>query len=241
MKKLNTVIQYECVTSFKYIWIFYAIQYACVALITLIIAISEGSFAHVGANCLEANSLIYVGILGVLGFYEDFKMLIQNGFTRRYIFLATFSLFAFISGIMALVDTVIGHLLHALWGTYASLYGDIYGYGNVFTNWLWLFCVYLFVCSLFYLGVLVINRMGKTISLFLGVILAGILLLLVALFRFVFSGEFVSRLGRLALNAMGFMGDGSINLLFPVLTFLLVTVLLGLSSYGVIRRTELRG
>lgn len=241
MKKLNTVIQYECATSFKYIWIFYAIQYVCVALITLIVAISVGSSEQVGTNCLEINSLIFVGVLGVLGFQEDFKMLIQNGFTRRYIFLATFSLFTFISAIMALVDTVVGNLLHALSENYFSMYGGIYGYGNVFTNWVWLFCVYLFVCSLFYLGVLVINRMGKTVSLFLGVILAGIVLLLVALFRFVLSVEVLSRLGKLALNAMGFMGDGSINLLFPVLTFLLVTVLLGLGSYGVIRRTELRG
>lgn len=28
MNKLKSIIQYECMTSFKYIWIFYAIQYA---------------------------------------------------------------------------------------------------------------------------------------------------------------------------------------------------------------------
>ena len=241
MNKLKTVIQYECFTSFKYIWIFYGIQYACVALITAIVGISMGSFEHVGTNCLEVNSLIYVGILGVLGFHEDFKTLIQNGFTRRYIFLATLSLFAFISGIMALVDTAVGNLLHTLSGNYFSVYASIYGYGNVFANWVWLFFLYLSVCSLFYLGVLVINRMGKTISLFLGVILAGIALLLAALFRFVLSGEVLSRLGKLALSAMGFMRDGSINLFFPVLTFLLATALFSLGSYAVIRRTELRG
>ena len=30
MKKLKAVVQYECMTSFKYIWVFYAIQYAFV-------------------------------------------------------------------------------------------------------------------------------------------------------------------------------------------------------------------
>ena len=39
MNKLKSIIQYECMTSFKYIWIFYAIQYAIVGLITLIIGI----------------------------------------------------------------------------------------------------------------------------------------------------------------------------------------------------------
>ena len=53
MKKLNTVIQYECATSFKYIWIFYAIQYAIVMLISIIVGISIGSFENVGTNCLE--------------------------------------------------------------------------------------------------------------------------------------------------------------------------------------------
>lgn len=53
MNKLKSIIQYECMTSFKYIWIFYAIQYAIVGLITLIIGIVSGSFENVGTNCLE--------------------------------------------------------------------------------------------------------------------------------------------------------------------------------------------
>lgn len=68
MKKLKAVVQYECMTSFKYIWVFYAIQYAFVALIMLIIGISMGTFEEIGTSLLEINSLIYVGILGALGF-----------------------------------------------------------------------------------------------------------------------------------------------------------------------------
>ena len=95
MNKLKSIIQYECMTSFKYIWIFYAIQYAIVGLITLIIGIVSGSFENVGTNCLEINTLFFVSILGALGFKEDFKTLIQNGFTRKYIFIAALSLFIF--------------------------------------------------------------------------------------------------------------------------------------------------
>lgn len=86
MKNLKSIIQYECMTSFKYIWIFYAIQYAIVGLITITIGLIMGTFEDVGTNCLEINTLIYVCVLGVLGFNEDFKMLIQNGFTRKYIY-----------------------------------------------------------------------------------------------------------------------------------------------------------
>lgn len=86
MKKLGTVIRYECVTSFKYIWVFYICVFAAISVISAIIYISTGDMEKIGTNGLELNSMIYVGILGVFGFKEDFKMLIQNGFTRKYIF-----------------------------------------------------------------------------------------------------------------------------------------------------------
>ncbi len=240
MKKLKSIIRYECMTSFKYIWIFYAIQYAAVSLITLIIGISTGSFEEVGTNGLEVNTLIYVGILGVLGFKEDFKMLIQNGFTRKYIYTATFSMFCFISGSMALVDTAAGNIIHHFNHGYSSLYGGIYGYENIVMNWLWLFLVYVMVCSLLYIGILVINKAGKAISIYLGVAVGGIVLLIIALFRYVFSAGTVSNILEFSAKAMGFMTDGTINYLFPALTLLLAIVILGSGSYAVIRRTELR-
>ena len=87
MNKLKAVIQFECMTSFKYIWIFYGIQYAVVLLATLIVRVSVDNAEYIGVSGLETNTFIYVGILGMLGYSEDFKMLIQNGFTRRYIFI----------------------------------------------------------------------------------------------------------------------------------------------------------
>ncbi|MCD2491509.1 hypothetical protein LQE92_02555 [Lacrimispora sp. NSJ-141] len=240
MRKLKSIIQYECITSFKYIWIFYAIQYAAVSLITLIIGISMGSFEEVGTNALEMNTVIYVGILGALGLKEDFKMLIQNGFTRKYIFIATFSMFCFISGSMALVDTAAGNIIHHFNNGYSSLYGGLYGYENIVMNWLWLFLVYVMVCSMLYIGILVINKAGKALSIYLGAAAGGIVLLIIALFRYVFSAGTVSNILGFFAKAMGFMTDGTINYLFPILTLLLVIAALGSGSYAVIRRTELR-
>lgn len=240
MNKLKTIIQYECATSFKYIWLFYAIQYTIVTLISIIIGISVGTFENVGTNCLEINSLIYVGILGVLGFKEDFRMLLQNGFTRKYIFIATFSLFCFISGIMALTDTLTGNLIHSMKNSYFSLYGGLYEYGNLLINWLWLFLLYTFICSFFYCMILIFNVIGKTAFLSLGILLGGIILLIAALFRYVFSSALVKHIGDILMNAMGFMKDGSVNHLFPLLTLLSITFLFGIASFSVIRRTELR-
>lgn len=240
MKNLKSIIQYECITSFKYIWIFYAITYAIVSFITIIIGIIAGNFKGAGTNALEINTLIYIGILGVLGFHEDFKMLIQNGFTRKYIFIATLSMFCFISGTMALFDTMAGNVIHHLNHNYSSLYGAIYGYDNLFMNWLWLFLLYVLICSLLYFGVLVINKIGKTASIYLGVVLGGAILLIIALFRFVFSLETSKSILEFLMKSMGFLADGTMNYLFPVLTLSLIACILCIGSYNIIRRTELK-
>ena len=141
---------------------------------------------------------------------------------------------------MALIDTIIGNSIHYFNGNYFTLYGSLYGYGNVYVNWLWLTVLYLMFCSLFYLAVLVINRVGKTISLLIGVGICGIILLVIALFQFVFSDEIVSKAADFMMKAMGFMSDGTTNLFFPILSFLVIGVIFGIGSYAVIRRTELR-
>lgn len=240
MKKLRIVIQYECVTSFKYIWLFYAIEYAIVLLIAVVVALCTGAMEHVGSNCLEINTMIYAAVLGVLGFHEDFKMLIQNGFTRRYIYLATLSMFAFISGIMALVDTVMGNGLHYFLNGYSSMYGAIYGYYHFFANWLWLFLLYMLVCSLLYLVGLAVNRYGKRILLYSGAALLGLVLIVTAMFRYILPGETARSALNFLAGAMGFMNDGTKHLGLPLLTLFLITAVLELGAYAVIRRTELR-
>lgn len=240
MKNLKSIIQYECETSFKYIWIFYAIQYTIIGLIISIVGLSKGTFESVSINGLELNTLVYVGILGVLGFKVDFKMLLQNGFTRKYIFISTFSMFVFISGIMALIDTIVGNLLHYFNNNLTSVYGGIYGYNHLFMNWLWLFLLYVVVCSLLYLIILIINKIGKSASIILGTVFGGIVLLSVALVRYVFIEKFgYTIIVDFLMKAMGFTENGTINYVFPVITLLVLIITFGISSYTIIRHTEL--
>ena len=239
MTELKSAVLYEYLTKVRAIGIFYLIQYSIVALIFAIVAIcTEGK--ETGSNALEFSSVVFVSVTGVLGYKEDFKALLQNGYTRKYIFGATVCMFTLLAGTLALIDTIIGNSLHYFNDNYFTLYGGIYGYGNVFANWLWLTALYLMFCSLFYLAVLVINRVGKTVSLLIGVVVCGIILLVIALFKFVFPDELVSKTWEFMMKAMGFMGDGTTNLFFPVLSFLVIGVAFGIGSYAVIRRTELR-
>ena len=239
MSKLKSAILYEYSTKIKAMVLFYLIQYLIVALIFSIVAISVGG-EEIGSNALEFSSVIFISVIGVLGYKEDFKALIQNGYTRKYIFGATICMFTLLAGTMALIDTIIGNSIHYFNDNYFTLFGSLYGYGNVFLNWLWLTVLSLMFCSLFYLAVLVINRVGKTISLLIGVGICGIILLVIALFQFVFTDKIVSNAAEFMMKAVGFMSDGTINLFFPILSFLVIGVAFGIGSYAVIRRTELR-
>ena len=239
MGKLKSAILYEYSIKIKAMVLFYLIQYLIVALIFSIVAISVGG-EEIGSNALEFSSVIFISVIGVLGYKEDFKALIQNGYTRKYIFGATICMFTLLAGTMALIDTIIGNSIHYFNDNYFTLFGSLYGYGNVFLNWLWLTVLYLMFCSLFYLAVLVINRVGKMVSLFIGVGLSCVILLVTSLFRFVFSQEFVSAAAEFVMKAMGFMSNGTTNLFFPILSFLVIGAVFGIGSYAVIRRTELK-
>ena len=186
--------------------------------------------------------MIYVGILGVFGFKEDFKMLIQNGFTRKYIFLATLSLFVFTSAIMAAVDTIVGNALHAVASGYFSLFGGLYGYEHsFFLNWLWLFLAYMLVCCLLYLSILIINKIGKVASIYLAIGLGlTVVLIIPALLKFVRPEDFAEAAITFAVKAIGFVAEDAINFLYPIMSLLLIAGILSIGSYLIIRRTELK-
>lgn len=82
MTKLRSAVLYEYLTKVRAIGIFYLIQYLIVALIFAIVAIcTEGN--ETASNTLEFSSVVFVSVIGVLGYKEDFKALIQNGYTRK--------------------------------------------------------------------------------------------------------------------------------------------------------------
>lgn len=239
MGKWKMAVWYECAIKMKAMGIFYGIQYTIAAMITAVLMVCLGS-SEVGYSGFEVSSLIFVSIMGVLGYQEDFKALMQNGFTRRYIFSATLGMFAFMSALMGLIDTVMGNVIHAFSPHYISLFGSLYGYGRFLVNWFWLTMLYLLACSTGYVVVQFIQRAGKLRTLLVGVGLSGVVLLAATLLRFAAPPEFTAKLARFAMNAMGFMNDGTTCVWAPIATFLLVAGTLSLGSYLLIRRSELQ-
>lgn len=241
MKKLSTVIRYECVTSIKYSFIFYLALSAVIAILYGIHYILTGILGG-GMNCLEMNTMIFIGILGILQLTENFKMLIQNGFTRTYFFLGTLSLFAFISGFMSLVDTILANILHKLTGTYSTFFGSLYGYGQpVILSWFWLFLIYMLTCSLTFFFALVISNLSKKTAIISGVIFGTVLLAGVSfLFGPASSENFRNNILKFVIKGFGFMEDGSVRLVYPLSLIFLFAGILSICSYFIMRRTELK-
>lgn len=240
MNKLKSSILYVCSTKIMPICIFYLLQFIIITFIIILIKLFVPPEGQSGMNSMEINSLVFVGIMGVMSFICDFKMLLQNGFTRKYIFIATIIQFMFMSSLIALVDVVLGQVLHCMNHNYNSIFGCLYGYNHLFMNWYWLALLYMLILSLFYMCVLIFNKAGKKNALYIGIIVGGVLLLIITLFVYVFSKETIQSIFLFIKQAMGFMANGTINVINPAITFLLCTVLLESISYIIIRRTELK-
>lgn len=247
MQKMKAMIKYEQATKLIPIGIFYAIQYGIVLFIALMVALGTGSLKHFGSNLLEINTFVFVGVVGVLGFKEDFKMFIQHGFTRKYIFGAVMASFAFVSAVMALVDTAVGQGLHGILpkmvpSEYASMFGTLYGYDSIFSNWLWLFTVYMLICSLLYLIILIIHKVGKKTAIVCGVGVGAFLLVVIALFRYVLPEGFVSKFLTVLTKMMGFekgLGFPG-NPLYPIVTFAVLLCIISGISFIILKKTEIR-
>lgn len=238
MHKLRTLIQYEYLTSVKHLFIYYPIQFAIYILPITFTIILNGTSRSDGS--FELISLTYFALLAALGFRQDLRMCIQNGFTRKYIFLATCTMFISMASTMALFDLIFINLFHVLTPTYTSLYTQIYGalsYSPLM-HWFWMVLVYMCFGSLAYLCTLIINKLGKNgvIYFILGCFVCISLLLLAM--RYMFSIGIQAKVFELILLTIGFAG-GTIHMLYPVLTLLLWITIFLLGSYAIIRRIEI--
>ena len=108
-------------------------------------------------------------------------------------------------------------------------------------NFVLLFLLYITICSVMYLGVLAVNRLGKRLSLVVGLAILLVLVLLVpVVFRYGFSDSVREDVVSFLEQSAGFMPDGRISLINPVLAFILISGVFATGSYLIIRRTELK-
>lgn len=245
MSKLKAVVHFELATSQRYLLIFYCIEFSMVAVTLLLTWLGRGSVDEPYFAALELCAMIFIFIFGIFGFAEDFKMLLQNGYTRCYIFIATLMLFLQTAVTLALVDTLAARLLEGVAHGYWSLFTAIYGPDHaLWLQGLWRFGVYVSLVSVGYLCALTVTRLGTKRALILGIALwcAGVVILPLA-FREWLPDALRYDIGTGAetfiYHCAGFTAEG-VQLINPLLSLSALTVLGFAICFALMRRAPLR-
>ena len=249
MKQLKAVINYGCATSLKYCGMFYATEYGAILPIMVLFyfIFSDDKTVRFPLDCLEMNSIVFLMIFAGIGFYNDFKMLLQNGFIRKYILISNVSTFIIVEFVMSCIDTVIGNgLYHISDYEYMSIFLEIYGNQPfILFKIFWLCGIYSMAMSLVYFCTCITYKVGKKMGIYIVITIS--LLLTIIMPPLINSGtsnanalDIVKKIGKFMIKLGGFVENGTINLFYPILTFAVFASIFYLTSYVVIRKTELK-
>lgn len=234
--KLKALITYLCWTTIKPVCIYFLIVYGVVTIGNFCSYAITGSLDATVFNGVEFSSCIYLGVTGALGYKEDFKMAIQNGFIRKYIGLAAIMMFLFVACLMGLVDTIGANIMESVLPNYNSLIISLYGNINYVTQWLLLTLLYVTVAISSYLVVTISNKVGAKKF----YLVAIALLLVIFVITPVLVPTFWQNNADFMIKAMGFGAADGVNILYPISFFLAIIVLLASGSSLMIKRTELK-
>lgn len=245
MGKLREVVRFEIATSLRYPVIFYTVQYSMVAVTLFLTWLGRGSLAHPYFAALESCAMIFIFVFGALGFSEDLKMLLQNGFTRRVHFVAALVLFVVTAAFLALIDTLaargIEAVAHGYWSAFTAIYGPNHA---LLLQFLWRFGVYLALACAGYFCALVVARLGTKRTVFLGIVLwcTGVLVLptlYVELLPDAWRYSFGTQVNTALLHCAGFTVEG-VQLAWPIVSLAVLAALGFTACFALVRRAPLR-
>ena len=240
--KLRSLIKYQCWTTIKPVLCFYGILYGIITVGYIISFIATGTTSSARFYGVEISCFIYLAITGSLGFNEDFKMAIQNGFTRKQIFLAALGMFAFLTIIMSFVDTLITQIIREFSPTYMSFFQQIYGLGhNILIQWVILMLIYFAVAISAYLFTLLCNKIGKKLCYFILTCIVLVMVVIVPLVMNLYVPEYIAaNFLTMLTRAIGFTAGGSVQFINPFILLSIIVLLISGFSYITMKKTELK-
>lgn len=155
--KLKASIKYQLITVGKSFLIFYGIVMVMRGIGIMYALMGDGKLGMAGT---EVNSAIFMGFLGAFTFLEDFRFLIQNGYSRKTMLLSFLVEFCVAASIFALSDMVFEALTNGGFG-YRSLFTQLYGTQNIVYQFLWCFLLNLFAGVVAFFTTVLLARLNK--------------------------------------------------------------------------------
>ncbi len=242
--KTKKMVLYMLSIVLKNIAIFIGIMIFCSALgISLVtISVSGTNSETYGYFDFVTASLIFMGFVGVSGFSEDFKLFMQNCFTRKEIFRAQIVYFLttsfILSAIIMSLVTIFSSLTDALKVT--GIFGQIYrGEIGILTEFFITFLATFIVAVVSYLITILFNRYDKK-----KVGLAFVLAFLVIVSFFTTIVAIIPKdIMRAIFDGLAFAFGFTKNGVFPyhtIITFLISSVAFSFIGNRLLMKLELK-
>jgi hypothetical protein len=226
------------------------IYYAIIFFLLLASFLTTEVFLHISANGttingIEISSMIFIFVCGLNSFKEPFRMFLQNGLSRKTLFLSYLCSLLPVSGVMAIIDTSIGAIGRSL-GSYQSAFHEFYrqyfpavGPGQVFVGFALSLLLYTtsaltgyFITSLYY-------RMSKGLKLLVSIGVPVLLIIVLPIVDMGYANGAISRgLGEILLLASGV--KAGYNPLYPLGSCIILSSVLAGLTYLLQRRAVIK-
>ncbi|HML48789.1 MAG TPA: hypothetical protein PKE04_18765, partial [Clostridia bacterium] len=220
---------------------YYIIYLAIVLFISTLVRISDGSSGSLGG--MEMSTTIFLFVMGLVTFRETFNMMLQNGVSRRTLFVSRTLAIAILCVCMGAIDMTVTEISRAFAGTDArmsvySFYDLAYpqalaamnGFGRWMTSWALMATQSIMVMCLGYGITLAYYRMNRFAK---WVVSFGVPILL----SLVLTRINIQALGRF-LSAI--LGIGRQLPPIAMLTFLVAAAIFSGCSWLLLRRAPVR-
>lgn len=243
-----TSVKYQFAEAKKPLIIYYAIIFTLVA----IAYISANVFFSVHVNNIsfsgvEMASMIFIFVAGLNSFKETFRMFMQNGVSRKTLFLSYLLSLLPVCGIMAVIDNSLG-ILDRYTSNYRSVFLQFYGswFGDnpgiiqtYAVGLLWGLTTYAACAMAGYLITVLYYRMNKALKLLVSIGVPVFLIIVLPAVDVTFTGGAISKgIAQLIQLAIGARHGNS-----PVIAIgfnLLLTALYGALSFLLIRKAVVK-
>lgn len=120
---LKKMINYKLYTSKKALYVFYFVIF-CIYAFTAIISLFSNDSGE--ASGVEISSVIFIFILGLNFFKQDFFMGLQNGVSRKSFMISNMVALSAIAALMTVVDTLFS-LVSPIFINTVTIFEQIYG------------------------------------------------------------------------------------------------------------------
>lgn len=238
--KLKPAVKYQIYQFKRPLIIYYLIIY--VVFIFFIIENSsltkQGVDARLGG--IESASMIFIFIAGLNSFKETFKMFLQNGLSRKTLFISFVYTILPISAAMALIDSingVIASLVIKYDPAYMQFYGNRYigsvsGILKYAEGFLWYFFAYAMLAMTGYFITVLYYRMNKGLKLLVSIGFPAFFFIILPMVDM--DGKIYKGIGNFFSFAWGY--KNGYNPYFSMVTCTLIFALFGGLSYLLIEK-----